>query len=97
MKNVLTGSKEYKAWLTEIKSKVRNAQLKAAVRVNSEMLSFYWELGASIVAKQALAKWGDGLIGQLSKDPIGRIYGHERFFPYQFNVYKKVVLILQSK
>ncbi len=32
------------------------------------MLLFYWWLGADIVAKQIHAKWGDGLIDQLSKD-----------------------------
>ena len=68
MKHNLLSDKEYKIWLSEIKSKVRNAQLKAAVRVNTELLTFYWELGADIVAKQAQAKWGDGLVDQLSKD-----------------------------
>jgi len=68
MKHTLLSDREYKAWLTGIKSKVRNAQLKAAVRVNSEMLLFYWELGADIVIKQVNAKWGDALIDQLGKD-----------------------------
>ena len=70
MKSDLILNKEYKRWLTDIKLKVRNAQLKAAVRVNSEMLLFYWNFGAEIVAKQSGAKWGDGLIDQLSKDLI---------------------------
>ena len=70
MKSDLMLNKEYKTWLADIKLKVRNAQLKAAVRVNSEMLLFYWNLGAEIVVKQAGAKWGDGLIDQLSKDLI---------------------------
>lgn len=57
-----------RAWLAELKQKVRNAQLKAAVKVNSEMLSFYWELGADMVLKQAKSKWGEGFLSQLSKD-----------------------------
>lgn len=68
MKHNLLRDKEYKAWLSEIKSKVRHAQLKAAVRVNTGLMTFYWELGADIVVKQAQAKWGDGIIEQLSKD-----------------------------
>lgn len=59
---------EYKDWLAGIKIRVRSAQIKAAVKVNSEMLLFYWELGVDIVVKQAKAKWGDGLLVQLSKD-----------------------------
>lgn len=59
---------EYKDWLADIKNRIRSAQIKAAVKVNSELLLFYWELGADIVAKQEKAKWGEGLIDQLSKD-----------------------------
>lgn len=68
MKSNLILNKEYKVWLAELKSKVRKAQLKAAIKVNSEMLSFYWELGADIVTKQEKAKWGDGFLLQLGKD-----------------------------
>jgi predicted nuclease of restriction endonuclease-like (RecB) superfamily len=68
MRSDLVFGNEYKKWLAELKQKVRSAQLKAAVRVNSEMLLFYWGLGADIVAKQAHAKWGEGFLTQLSKD-----------------------------
>jgi predicted nuclease of restriction endonuclease-like (RecB) superfamily len=68
MKSDLISNKEYKLWLADIKLKVRSAQLKAAIRVNAELLLFYWNLGAEIVAKQAMAKWGDGFLSQLSKD-----------------------------
>jgi len=68
MKSNLLRSEEYKAWLADIKSKVRQAQLKAAVKVNTELLTLYWRLGADIVAKQKNTKWGDGFLLQLSKD-----------------------------
>lgn len=68
MKSNVVLTKEYKAWLAELKQKVRNAQLKAAIKINTELLLFYWELGADLVAKQAKSKWGDGVIDQLSKD-----------------------------
>ncbi len=60
--------KEYKSWLTSIKSRIHSAQLKAAVSVNTELLSLYWKIGADIVEKQSRAKWGDGFLLQLSKD-----------------------------
>ncbi|MBM4056491.1 MAG: DUF1016 domain-containing protein [Planctomycetes bacterium] len=68
MKSNLIMDKEYKDWLSEIKLKVRHTQLKAAVKVNTELLVLYWELGADIVAKQEHAKWGEGLIDRRSKD-----------------------------
>ncbi len=43
-------------------------QLKAAVAVNTEMLLFYWELGADIVAQQASQSWGSGFLENLSRD-----------------------------
>jgi len=59
---------EYKSWLIDIKSHIRQSQIKAALKVNTEMLDLYWYLGAQIVEKQEQAKWGDGLLYQLSRD-----------------------------
>jgi len=58
----------YRTWLEDIKSRVRSAQLKASVRVNTTFLDLYWDIGADIVTKQAQTKWGDGLIAQMGKD-----------------------------
>lgn len=55
-------------WLSDLKIKLRQTQLKASLCVNSTMLNFYWELGSDIVEKQATFKWGEGLFLQLSKD-----------------------------
>ena len=68
MKLELRHDRNYIKWLSAIKNKVQQAQLKAAVKVNTELLMLYWELGADIVASQAEAKWGDSLIDQLSND-----------------------------
>jgi hypothetical protein len=60
--------KDYSTWLKELKSKIRSVQIKAAVKVNTEVLNFYWNLGADIVEKQAATKWGDGFLSKLSQD-----------------------------
>ncbi|KAA0259125.1 DUF1016 domain-containing protein [Deferribacter autotrophicus] len=60
--------KKYNEWIKSLKEKFRQVQLKAAVKVNSELLNFYWELGKEIAEKQKEAKWGDKLIEKLSKD-----------------------------
>jgi predicted nuclease of restriction endonuclease-like (RecB) superfamily len=59
---------EYKDWLTDLKQRIKRSQLKASVRVNTEMLELYWSIGADIVERQAESKWGSGVISQLSKD-----------------------------
>jgi predicted nuclease of restriction endonuclease-like (RecB) superfamily len=68
MNQTLTKDNDYSAWLKELKTKVRLVQIKAVVKVNSELLWFYWELGQDIIDKQKNAKWGDGFLKQLSKD-----------------------------
>jgi predicted nuclease of restriction endonuclease-like (RecB) superfamily len=59
---------EYKKWLTELKQRVRQTQVKAAVQVNTALLTFYWDLGADIVERQKTAQWGSGFLKQLSVD-----------------------------
>lgn len=58
----------YNQWLADLKDKIRNSQLKAALKVNAELLSLYWELGAALTAKQKDSDWGDKIITQLAKD-----------------------------
>ena len=43
---------------------------KAAIAVNRELLSFYWELGNEIIEKQTSANWGSRFLQNLSKDLI---------------------------
>ncbi len=68
--NTILKNREYSDWIKQLKAKLRLVQLKAAVKVNSELLNFYWELGADIVVKQKNSKWGDKFLAQLSKDLI---------------------------
>jgi len=56
MNHSITKDKDYSVWLKELKNRVRLVQIKAAVKVNSELLLFYWELGQDIVDKQKNAK-----------------------------------------
>lgn len=59
---------EYKSWLIELKDKIRSAQLKASLGVNEQMILLYWDIGKSIVQKQAERQWGSKIIEQMAKD-----------------------------
>jgi len=61
-------SDDYKNWLKKLKQRFQQAQVKAAVKVNSTLLKFYWEFGADIVEKQKNTAWGSGFLQQLSAD-----------------------------
>jgi len=58
MNQTLTKNQDYSTWLKKLKTKVRSVQIKAAVKVNSELLWFYWELGQDIVDKQKKRQMG---------------------------------------
>jgi predicted nuclease of restriction endonuclease-like (RecB) superfamily len=64
----MTADKEYVEWLSELKQRFCSSQAKAAVRVNTAMLEYYWSLGKDIVKKKAESKWGSGFFNQLSAD-----------------------------
>ena len=64
----IVSDSEYKRLLSELKEKVRNSQLKAAIKVNYEMLDLYWTLGEYIVKNQEQHSWGDAFIKTLAKD-----------------------------
>ena len=61
---------EYKDWIKSLKTRFKQSQIKAAVKVNTEVLGFYWSLGADIVEKQKKTDWGSGFIKQVSADLI---------------------------
>ncbi len=59
---------EYQAWLGAIKQRIVSVRLRMALAASSELIQFYWDLGALIAHKQAQSQWGDKLIAQLSAD-----------------------------
>ena len=61
-------TKAYLHWLQQLKERIRTAQIKAAIRVNAELLNLYWDLGREIIEKEKETQWGNKLIEQLSKD-----------------------------
>ena len=48
--------KEYVEWLSDLKQRFQRSQAKAAVRVNTAMLEYYWSMGRDIIQKQAESK-----------------------------------------
>ena len=59
---------EYHEWISELKLRIRQSQMKATVKVNSILLKLYWSIGQDIVTKQAEKMYGSGAIEQLSNE-----------------------------
>jgi predicted nuclease of restriction endonuclease-like (RecB) superfamily len=68
MTNLTKIDNEYSIWLTDLKKRVREAQVRAVVAVNSGLIMLYWQIGRDILERQEKHKWGSKIVDQLSKD-----------------------------
>jgi predicted nuclease of restriction endonuclease-like (RecB) superfamily len=58
----------YADLLSEIKTRIRQAQVKATLSANAEMILMYWDIGRMIHERQRKKGWGAGVIPHLAKD-----------------------------
>jgi hypothetical protein len=58
----------YGALLTEIKERVRSAQVRASFAVSRELVLLYWSIGREILVRQDAEGWGAKVIERLAKD-----------------------------
>src|SRR6267154_441777 len=58
----------YPAFLAELKQRIRNARLRAALSVNRELILLYWSIGRDILARQHAEGWGSKVIDRLAAD-----------------------------
>ena len=61
-------SDEYNLWLEQIKQLYRNSKIKASLKVNNELLEFYWQLGREMYERRIEEVWGSGIVEKLSSD-----------------------------
>ena len=64
----LATNRDFKSWVSQLKQDIRSTQIKAAIKVNTELLRLYWRMGADICEKQKSASWGDGWLKELSRE-----------------------------
>ena len=99
----LAGNSEFKSWVSKLKKDIRHAQVKAAIKVNTELLRLYWRMGADICEKQKLASWGDGWLKELSRelmaefpDMKGFSYRNLRYIRQWYEFYYQRITIWQQ-
>src|SRR2546430_2596611 len=60
--------KGYDAFLRDLKLRIREAQLRASLSVNRELIYLYWQIGRDILVRQKIAGWGAKIVERLAKD-----------------------------
>ncbi|NTV15643.1 MAG: DUF1016 domain-containing protein [Desulfobulbaceae bacterium] len=58
----------YGGLLVEIKTRIRQAQSRAALSANAEMIAMYWDIGRMLHQRQQEEGWGAGVIPRLAAD-----------------------------
>ncbi|MBR3572182.1 MAG: hypothetical protein IKN99_02915 [Bacteroidales bacterium] len=87
-RDIMTADEGYVQWMADIKQRFRQSQLKAAVRVNTTMLEFYWSVGRDLVALRAEERWGSGVVKQFALD-MRQAFPNETGFSYSNVKYMK--------
>ena len=68
MDEVSTINLEYAEWIKSISMNFKQCQIKAASKVNEEMLIFYWNLGKDISRMNKQSVYGLDFYNRISKD-----------------------------
>ena len=84
----MSADEGYVQWMADIKQRFRQSQVKAAVRVNTAMLEFYWSVGRDLVALRAEERWGAGVVKQFALD-MRQAFPDETGFSYSNVKYMK--------
>ncbi len=58
----------YDDFLRDLKERIRNAQVRAVLAVNRELVLLYWQIGRDILTRQQQQGWGAKVIERLSAD-----------------------------
>ena len=66
MRNIVDPA--YAQWLSQLKDEYRKAQIKASIRVNEQLIRFYYRLGEEIAKRGYESTYGSGFYEKLSSD-----------------------------
>ena len=90
---------DYVQWLSDVKKRFRESQARATVKVNSEMLEFYWSVGRDLVTLRAESRWGAGVVKQFAldmretfPDSTGFSYTNVKYMKRWYNFYNERVI-----
>ena len=102
MSELLRMDEEYRKWIEELSQRYRASQIKASVRVNNEMLMYYWSVGKDISDRHADSKWGNKFFQTMSMDMTDMIPNVKGFSPSNlrymmrfYNLFKDVEIVPQ--
>jgi len=58
----------YDKLLNALKDRIRRAQVRAALAVNQELITLYWQIGRELLTREAEQGWGAKVVERLARD-----------------------------
>ena len=102
MSELMRLDEEYRSWIQELGDRYRTSQIKASIRVNNEMLMYYWSVGKDITERRADSKWGNKFFQNMSMDMSDMIPNAKGFSPTNlrymmrfYGLFKDIVIVPQ--
>jgi len=96
-------NEQYFRWISDLKQRIQQSQIKAAIQVNSALIEMYWDLGKEISERSFENTYGSGFFKQLSNDlrnEFPEIKGFSssnlRYFETFYQFYNQEVINLQQ-
>lgn len=106
-KSISILDRDYLQWIKELSSRYRQSQIKAAIKVNSVLIEFYWELGRDIISLDVENKYGGKFYTTLSSDLRNEMPGvkglsesniryAKRFFQLYFEISQNIPQVVEE-
>lgn len=70
---------QYREWIADVSKRFKQSQIKAAMKVNDELLKFFWSLGYDMHLRKDTYTWGSHFYEQVSKDLKKNLPGTKSF------------------
>jgi hypothetical protein len=64
----LSDSNDFPILLKEVKNRIQQAQTRAMLAVNAELIRLYWDIGQIIAGRQEREGWGAAVIPRLARE-----------------------------
>lgn len=104
MSELIKVDNEYKEWIAGISTDFRKSQIRAAMKINDEMLRFYWKLGKGISSLSEQFGYGSNFYKMVSEDLQTILPDVKSFSPtnlkymrYFYEMYSDVAICPQTE
>lgn len=98
MSEFIKVDENYRKWIEDVSSRFKQSQIKAAMKVNEEMLRFYYKFGCEIKEQQERNHYGASFYKKISTDlekSLPEVHSFSvtnlKYMVYYFDLYKSVI------